>query len=171
MLGGGGIIFYGTVHAVAIVREKPSMVRPFAIQVRLSFNENLNTKRIISKLLMIGACMAVTSGSIKSLQGKEGLPLQNQITGWVVLSRFEYLFTWTEINNFPSRRVCISICVDYQASHAHLQNLDALLGPWHLLCHLIYQYWRVVLPCFFYDSSYLDRSRIYAAWALPRGRQ
>ena len=93
MLGGGGIIFFGTVYAVAIVQDKPSMIKPFTAQVRTNFNETLNTKHIISKLLMIGACMGVTSGSVKGLQAKEGLPLQNQIAGWVVLSRFGCLFT------------------------------------------------------------------------------
>lgn len=44
MLGGGAIIFFGTVHAVAIAWQKRSIseVKTFAIQVRIAFNAKIS---------------------------------------------------------------------------------------------------------------------------------
>ncbi|KAI0061303.1 PigN-domain-containing protein [Artomyces pyxidatus] len=51
-------------------------------------------KRIITvQLLLILASIAVTAGSVRSLQSKSGLPLVNQILGWVIfLTSFAFPF-------------------------------------------------------------------------------
>ncbi|KAM0793098.1 hypothetical protein ACM66B_000579 [Microbotryomycetes sp. NB124-2] len=43
------------------------------------------TDHLNIELLLTGVCMAVTAGSAHSLQMKRGLPLFNQVAGWVIL--------------------------------------------------------------------------------------
>ena len=82
---------------------------------------------------LIALSMIVTSSSVASLQAKRGLPIGNQVVGWLVLS--------TLFINSPSASYCLhdlTSCFTHGAFPPQLTTKEPLSPPFsHYLPHLL----------------------------------
>lgn len=137
------------------------MNRVYVAQVStISF---LSTSLLIFQGCLIIATMLITTSSALSLQAKKGLPLMNQMTGWIVLGEKAWplpTFITADESTFSD---CFNASLPIWAKmpYAFLEILALLFGLRAVLHPLVDQRGRVVLCILRHHLSCLGHRGIY----------
>lgn len=84
-----------------ITRTSGGVTPKFFVQVRIAVVPVCELMLTIWQATIMIASMAVTYSSVLSLQGKRGLPLLNQVIGWVCFGDFHWCVSSSTKNDFP----------------------------------------------------------------------